>query len=416
MPKESRKRSRSKSPSSKKSRDRRSPARDRDNRDRDRERDRRDRRRSRSRERRRREDRKRRSKSNSRSPSPPAGGAAAAAASTASSSSSSSAAQRAASKSKSRGNSLGPTAPGLNIEGALKVKDEGPLDNEAEQKRLETEMQKRRERIEKWRAEKKARDLGLIPGGTDLAAIAEKKEPTPAPKAVKKWNLSDDEEDDDDVVAEGDPPPAKAKKEAPKNGTAKEAEVKTEVKEESEDEVDPLDAYMMGIQKEVKKIGAKAKPIVIKSGVAKKTGLTGAAVAVAADSAKTTKMDVDPVEVKKESDEAEVKKEADETTTAKDAAETNGEIKPLLDFKRSKKVVTIISGVATKKADAKKKGTLMEQIQDALEYSSEEEDESKPLITAVKNNLAEIECPISMIFSFYPSNFFSQVSKRLWKT
>ena len=383
MPKESRKRSRSKSPSSKKSRDRRSPARDRDNRDRDRERERRDRRRSRSRDRRRREDRKRRSKSNSRSASPPAGGAAATG--NGSSSSSSSAAQRAASKSKSRGNSLGPTAPGLNIEGALKVKDEGPLDNEAEQKRLETEMQKRRERIEKWRAEKKARDLGLIPGGTDLTAIAEKKEPTPAPKAVKKWNLSDDEEDDDDVVAaDGDPPPTKAKKEAPRNGTAKEAEVKAEVKEESEDEVDPLDAYMMGIQKEVKKIGNKAKPIVIKGGVAKKTGVTGSA-AVAADSAKETKMDVDPVEVKKESDAAEVKKEeADETTETTapkdtaDAPETNGEIKPLLDFKRAKKVVTIISGVATKKADAKKKGTLMEQNQDALEYSSEEEDESKP--------------------------------------
>ena len=177
MPKESRKRSRSKSPSSsKKSRDRRSP--DRDRRDRDRDRDRRDRRRSRSRDRRRRDDRKRRSKSDSKSPSPGP------------SSSTSNKDSRGTSKGKSRGNSIGkaPPKPGAIIEGALKFKDEGPLDNEAEQQRLETEMQKRRERIEKWRAEKKARDLGLIPGNT-TAPVVEKKVRTTGTRWIHvKWD------------------------------------------------------------------------------------------------------------------------------------------------------------------------------------------------------------------------------------
>ena len=349
MPKESRKRSRSKSPSSKKSRDRRSPGheRDRDRRDRDRDRQR-DRRRSRSRERdrRRREERKRRSKSDSKSPTP-----------TPTTSSST--------KSKSRGNSQGPTAPKLNIEGALKFKD-GPLDNEAEQKRLETEMQKRRERIERWRAEKKARDMGLLPGGPTASTSnsGEKKESTPVPKSAKKWNLSDDdEEDDDDAAATGGEPPSKLKKDAGvKNGVSEAVK-----KEESEDEIDPLDAYMMGIQKEVRSIGAKAKPTIIKGGVKKGAETNGASTETAASAL--------PVAIKMEVDSPEVKKDTngDGSADAATGAETNGDVKPA----KFKKVVTIISGVAAKKTDIKKKGTLMEQNQDALEYSSEEEDASK---------------------------------------
>lgn len=236
------------------------------------------------------------------------------------------------------------------------------MDNEAEQQRLETEMQKRRERIEKWRAEKKARDMGLIPGNATVAVV-EKKEATPIPKSVKKWNLSDDEEDDDadDEGGEGEPP-SKVKKEGSKNG----GETKPGKKVESEDEVDPLDAYMMGIQKEVKNIGAKRKPIVIKGGVEKaETDKTEV------DKMEVDKMEVDTPVVKVEASE---KEDMSDQKPATDEKGENGELKPLMDIKRSKKVVTIISGVAVKKADAKKKGMLMEQNQDALEYSSEEEE------------------------------------------
>lgn len=75
---------------------------------------------------------------------------------------------------------------------------------EEEQKRLELEMQKRRERIEMWRSErKKTQELTPI----NIAP------PT------KKWSLEDDDDDDE------------------------ENQVKKE-NDNGEDEIDPLDAYM----------------------------------------------------------------------------------------------------------------------------------------------------------------------------
>ncbi|RUS73987.1 hypothetical protein EGW08_018255, partial [Elysia chlorotica] len=86
-----------------------------------------------------------------------------------------------------------------------KVKDE-PVDKEEEQKRLEVEMQKRRERIEQWRAErKKNQDLPTVP----LVV------PTP----TKKWTLEDDDDEEDEAGGE---------------------------KKAEDDEIDPLDAYMQG--------------------------------------------------------------------------------------------------------------------------------------------------------------------------
>uniref|UniRef100_A0A8W8MQ23 Probable ATP-dependent RNA helicase DDX46 n=1 Tax=Magallana gigas TaxID=29159 RepID=A0A8W8MQ23_MAGGI len=95
-------------------------------------------------------------------------------------------------------------------EGEITVKDE-PLDKEEEQKRLEMEMQKRRERIEHWRAERKKKQE-LIP--INIAPVS------------KKWSLEDEDDDDEEEVQEKS--------------------------EENGDEVDPLDAYMQDITSEVK--------------------------------------------------------------------------------------------------------------------------------------------------------------------
>lgn len=78
-----------------------------------------------------------------------------------------------------------------------------PYFQEEEQKRLEMEMQKRRERIEQWRAERKKKQE-LIP--INIAPVS------------KKWSLEDEDDDDEEEV-----------------------EVK---KEDDGNEVDPLDAYM----------------------------------------------------------------------------------------------------------------------------------------------------------------------------
>ena len=79
---------------------------------------------------------------------------------------------------------------------------------EAEQKRLELEMQKRRERIEQWRAARKAKQEDATAGDETRPAAAS-----------RKWTLEDEEDED----AENDVTAAQ-------NGEA--------------EDVDPLDAYM----------------------------------------------------------------------------------------------------------------------------------------------------------------------------
>ncbi|XP_045034713.1 probable ATP-dependent RNA helicase DDX46 [Daphnia magna] len=139
---------------------------------------------------------------------------------------------------------------------------------EEEQKTLDLEMQKRRERIEKWRLERKMQEMAQVK--SDLANQ----------RAGKKWSLEDDEEEEE-VTAEI---------------ISEEMEV-----QEAVEEVDPLDAFMQDIQTEVRKVQN-------------------------------------------------------------------------LDVQKSKGFgVMVMTGVAKKAA--KKKGELVEQNQDALEYSSEEESE-----------------------------------------
>lgn len=185
------------------------------------------------------------------------------------------------------------------------------LDKETRQSKLDQEMQKRRERIEKWRAERKKK---AIEEGTTLSQLV-------ILPAAKKWNLEDDEDDDlpGPIDTHGDNDEDKPEKENSKDAKD-ETEVKTEpidgdagdveqekekVIEEPEDDVDPLDAFMQGIQEEV--------------------------------------WSMRNTNVKKEQDKTEGR-------------------------------VTVVLGMAKKK-EGKKKGELMEQDQDGLEYSSEEEGE-----------------------------------------
>ena len=56
-------------------------------------------------------------------------------------------------------------------------------------------MQKRRERIEKWRAEKKKRELEATKKEAEKGTLAQN-----VPKgSIKSWSLEDDEEEEDDV-------------------------------------------------------------------------------------------------------------------------------------------------------------------------------------------------------------------------
>ena len=84
-------------------------------------------------------------------------------------------------------------------------------------------MQKRRERIEKWRAEKKKKEEE----STEVAQDESQ------PKEAKKWSLEEEESDEDENGVKA-------------NGAEDGAE--------AEDELDPLDAYMTEVSREVRKI------------------------------------------------------------------------------------------------------------------------------------------------------------------
>jgi len=169
------------------------------------------------------------------------------------------------------------------------------LDKDKEQARLELEMMRRRERIEKWRSEKKKKEI---------ESVGKENEEDVKPKEVKKWSLEEDDEDEDDVDANG------------VNG------------DEGDGELDPLDAYMSEVSKEVRKIkgGLNMKNSKYKVGIKPKNDAN--------------------------------KSDTNNSETSK------------------KKGLVIMTGVAKKKPESKtKKPEVMEQNQDALEYSSEEEKE-----------------------------------------
>ncbi|XP_017727409.1 PREDICTED: probable ATP-dependent RNA helicase DDX46 [Rhinopithecus bieti] len=103
-----------------------------------------------------------------------------------------------------------------------KEKDAGNFD----QNKLEEEMRKRKERVEKWREEQRKKAM---------ENIGELKKEIEEMKQGKKWSLEDDDDDEDD--------PAEAEKE----GNEMEGE-----------ELDPLDAYMEEVKEEVKKFNMRS--------------------------------------------------------------------------------------------------------------------------------------------------------------
>ncbi|KAM6322466.1 putative ATP-dependent RNA helicase DDX46 [Podargus strigoides] len=149
-----------------------------------------------------------------------------------------------------------------------------------DQNKLEEEMRKRKERVEKWREEQRKKAM---------ENIGELKKEIEEMKQGKKWSLEDDD-DDEEETAEGE-----------KEGD-----------EVEDEELDPLDAYMEEVKEEVKKFNMRS--VKGGGGSEKKSGPT---------------------------------------------------------------VTKVVTVVTTKKAAAeseKKKGELMENDQDAMEYSSEEEE------------------------------------------
>lgn len=194
--------------------------------------------------------------------------------------------------------------------------DHTKLDKEEEQRLLEMEMQKRRDRIERWRIERNKEKLEATKKDGKSSLLANLQLPT------KKWSLENDSDEEAPVIIAT---VIKNKKENDEiKGEIEEINdepVEKMEEEEEEDEIDPLDAFMAEVQEEVRKVNhVEGRPI------AGTNGSTGTL-----------------------------------TTTAGSSGQNGG--------------VVIVTGVAKKKIQ-KEKGELIEQNQDGLEYSSEEEGEN----------------------------------------
>ncbi|CAH8647621.1 unnamed protein product [Schistosoma margrebowiei] len=104
------------------------------------------------------------------------------------------------------------------MEGALVITPN--MDKDIEQRRLDLEMQKRRERVERWRRERRLKQ--------DILAAQQRLAESTRGTTINKWNLEDDDDEED----------------------ANKKNVQTE-KSTEDDDVDPLDAYMQELNNQV---------------------------------------------------------------------------------------------------------------------------------------------------------------------
>ncbi|XP_013873855.1 putative ATP-dependent RNA helicase DDX46 [Austrofundulus limnaeus] len=226
--------------------------------------------------------------------------------------------------------------------------DEKVEDQDFDQNKLEEEMRKRKERVEKWREEQRKKAI---------ENIGEIKKELEEMKQGKKWSLEDDDDDDEDfsAVVEADDDEETDGKGEGKEKDAKEVKKEESEKEETtpmeqqaeEDEVDPLDAYMEEVKQEVKKFNIGAM-----KGNDKKGAMT---------------------------------------------------------------VTKVVTVVKTKKLPHthKKKGELMENDQDAMEYSSEEEEvDLQTALTGFQTKQRKVLEPVDhgkIQYESYRKNFYVEV-------
>ncbi|XP_053702908.1 probable ATP-dependent RNA helicase DDX46 [Synchiropus splendidus] len=231
--------------------------------------------------------------------------------------------------------------------------DEKVEDQDFDQNKLEEEMRKRKERVEKWREEQRKKAIENI--GDIKKEIEEMKQ-------GKKWSLEDDDDDDEDgptpMDADDDDDDDDDDEDGGVKGEKKDSDVKDEdkgdddkegetpVEKNDEDEVDPLDAYMEEVKQEVKKFNMGG----VKGGDKKGATIT--------------------------------------------------------------KVVTVVK---TKKGPHthKKKGELMENDQDAMEYSSEEEEvDLQTALTGFQTKQRKVLEPVDhkkIQYEPYRKNFYVEV-------
>ncbi|KAK9701196.1 pre-mRNA processing RNA-helicase, partial [Basidiobolus ranarum] len=147
----------------------------------------------------------------------------------------------------------------------VEEKTEPSTDQSDEIKRMmleqEEKVRQRRERVEQWRKEREAKQATEEDGTAQSSATLESQQES------KKWSLEDEDDDDeeedgagvgDDDEKKGDEmnvdDNAEETKQDKVDTPVKEAEAAVADKEEEDDEIDPLDAFMMDVTAEVQKL------------------------------------------------------------------------------------------------------------------------------------------------------------------
>ncbi|KAF7670374.1 hypothetical protein LDENG_00228450 [Lucifuga dentata] len=228
--------------------------------------------------------------------------------------------------------------------------DEKVEDQDFDQNKLEEEMRKRKERVEKWREEQRKKAI---------ENVGEIKKELEEMKQGKKWSLEDDDDDDEDGSApmEGDDDD----EDGEGKGEGKEKAIKLETKEEGEKE--------------------------------KETAM---------EQQEEDDDDVDPLDAYMEEVKQEVKK------FNMGAMKGN-------DKKGAMTVTKVVTVVKTKKGPHthKKKGELMENDQDAMEYSSEEEEvDLQTALTGFQTKQRKMLEPVDhqkIQYESYRKNFYVEV-------
>ncbi|CAF4767538.1 unnamed protein product, partial [Rotaria sp. Silwood1] len=266
-----------------------------------------------------------------------------------------------------------------------------PLDKEAEQKRLEEEMQKRKNRIEQWRAERRLM-LGVDKVMQQSIVQATK---------GKTWSLEDEGDEDEEDLQNVVIPPVDLKRDV---AAAREAVMASQADKQREaieraaqaaalaaaacatvekiddDEDDPLDKFMENIAKEVKSVrGTNATIISTKSNENTTKTMSTIKQEQSSNNVKGSVIKILTKTFKTESIESSVTSTNQSNNGT--GPTTNGHHNDSSIIKTESmdtsdqsllvpSRVTVRSGVAKR---AKEKGLIMEQDIDGLEYSSEEE-------------------------------------------
>lgn len=283
------------------------------------------------------------------------------------------------------------------------------LDKEEEQRRLEQEMIKRRERIERWRAERKLKEQEANRKEFKTTMIQQ----ATAAANVKKWSLEDEsEEEDNGMMMET----AKKFSDIVDSPPAKFQSLRTNKDDDDDDE--PISERM-----KVSKIIVSAAKAKIEALRNEEEELRESQVRNAAAAVKKQQMEEEKIQNAKESSS-----ERDQHSSEVEIIED--EIDPLDAYmqevdKEVRKVnhivtqpkqtqgVVILTGVAKKSTQKKNKGELIEQNIDSLEYSSEEElEDIKDTVAILANKhrkeLAKIDHS-GVEYASFRKNFYVEV-------